>query len=49
MDAAKINPMGGEPDRDPLSKPQKPLNKKTEELQKKGAQQKAEEDSFNLM
>jgi hypothetical protein len=49
MDAAKINPMGGEPNRDPLNKPQEPLNKKTEELQKKGAERKYEEDSFNLM
>lgn len=49
MDAAKINPMGGEPNRDPFSKPQNPLSKETEELQKKGAEQKAEEDSFNLM
>ena len=49
MDAAKINPMGDTPNRDPLVKPQKPLNKETEELQKKGAERKAEEDSFNLM
>ena len=49
MDAAKINPMGGTPNRDPLLKPQKPLNKDTEDLQKKGAEKKAEEDSFNLM
>ena len=49
MDAAKINPMGDTLNRDPLLKPQSPLNKETEELQKKGAERKAEEDSFNLM
>ena len=49
MDAAKINPMDREPSRDPISQPQEPLNKKTEELQKKGAERKAEEDSYNLM
>lgn len=48
--AASINPMGDHPNREPLSKPdQKKMTKETEELQKKGADRKAEEDSFNLM
>jgi hypothetical protein len=47
---ANIDPMGGQPNREPLSKPaEPPLNKKTEDLQKKGARHKAEEDSFNLL
>lgn len=42
--------MGGTPsDSDPLLKPQTPLSPQTEELQKKGAERKAEEDPFNLM
>ncbi len=49
MSAASINPMGDTPNRDPMMKPQKPLSKDTEELQKEGAKRKAEEDSFNLM
>lgn len=44
-----MNPMGDKQDRDPVLKPQKPLSKATEELQKKGAKSKEEEDSFNLM
>ena len=52
--AASINPMGSEPNREPLMKPsqeegQSGMNKETKELQKKGADRKAEEDSFNLM
>jgi hypothetical protein len=47
--AASIDPMGETPNRDPIMKPQSPLKKETEELQKKGADRKAEEDSFNLM
>lgn len=47
--AASIDPMGEAPNRDPIMKPQSPLKKETEELQKKGADRKAEEDSFNLM
>ena len=42
---AKIDPMGGE--KTPLQKPE--MNQKTEELQKKVAKHKKEEDSFNLM
>ncbi len=42
---AKIDPMGGE--KTTLQKPQ--MTPKTEELQKKGAKHKKEEDSFNLM
>lgn len=51
--AASVNPMGEQPDREPLSKSdqqhQKKMTRKTEELQKEGADRKAEEDSFNLM
>ena len=46
---SKIDPMGETPNRDPVTKPQEPMSKETEELQKKGAQRKSEEDSFNLM
>lgn len=38
MGTAKTNPMGGEPNRDPFSKPQDPQGER-----------KAEEDFFNLM
>ena len=46
--------MGGTPNRESISKSeqkeeQKKMSKETEELQKKGADRKAEEDSFNLM
>ena len=47
--AAEIDPMGQTPSRPTQHDPQEPLNKETEELQKKGALRKAEEDSFNLM
>lgn len=48
--AASINPMGDHPNREPFLKPdKKKMTKETEELQKKGADRKAEEDSFNLM
>lgn len=49
MPAASINPMGDTPNRDPVLKPQEPLSKETEKLQKEGAKRKSEEDSFNLM
>ena len=48
--ASSINPMGDTPSREPIDNPeQKGMSKETEELQRKGADRKAEEDSFNLM
>lgn len=44
---AKVTPMGEE--KTPLSRPDQEMNEETKNLQKKGAQRKQEEDSFNLM